>query len=236
MDKVKHTFFCQTPESGQLSPEESHHAIKVMRMKEGDSFEIIDGKGLIGLAKVTEANAKSLQFELVQSSQINPSEIKIHLLIAPPKSKDRISFLLEKLSEIGCHTIQPIRTQNSERKETNTEKLSKNLVAAIKQSSNPFLPELKDMVSLSEALGQFDHIQDKFISHCREDDSKKHLKEFTLSGKEVVILVGPEGDFTSEEIKLAVEGGFKTVSLGDNILRTETAGIVACHIANLYWS
>lgn len=229
MNKPKHSFFCENIDKLVLSEEESNHAVRVLRLKENDSIRIIDGKGRETVAEIRRADKRNLEFNILETNQQEGPKVSIHIAIAPTKNIDRFSFFLEKVTEIGVSQITPIICMNSERKQLKTDKLRKNLIAALKQSGNLFLPEINEPVEFDDFVDQDFDDYSAFIAHCDEDHRKKELKEQYLPGKNVVILIGPEGDFTSEEIILAKEKGFLPAGLGDSRLRTETAGIVACH-------
>lgn len=219
-------------ENYQLSVGESHHIIHVLRSAIGEKIFLTDGKGnifeteLIGITK-------KYGIVKVLSSKINtPKKFKIHIAIAPPKTGDRVDFLLEKLTELGADIITPLECQNSERRKFNREKEEHTLIAAIKQSGNPFLPVLHDMTGFNKFItSQTENVAEKYICFCG-DDHKELLAKLCKPHHDVVICIGPEGDFTREEIKFAIENNFIPVSLGDHVMRTETAGILCCGIIN----
>lgn len=229
MNKSAHRFFCPNIESGSLDEEESGHALRVLRLKAGDSIQLVDGKGSCALAQITDESKRGLRFSV---SEIRKSEISIpdlHIAIAPTKNIDRFEFFLEKSCETGIRRITPLKCRNSERKEIKHEKLQKNLLSAMKQSGQLYLPELSQMTDFREFIKSIGSEYDqKFIAHCEDDTEKKFLHSVVEPSKKTIILIGPEGDFTAEEINLAKETGFVPVSLGNSRLRTETAGIVAC--------
>jgi 16S rRNA (uracil1498-N3)-methyltransferase len=233
MITLKHTFFCESIGLGELSTEESNHAIRVLRLKIGDYITLIDGRGKKCKAKITGDNKKKVNFEVIETLESPRPNFNIHIAICPTKSLDRFNFFIEKCTEIGISEISPIFTKNSERKVLNTEKIRKGLISSIKQSGNTYLPILhepksfEDFIRLSNSSGQ------RFIAHCEDDSEKKLFKNELNAKKNVVILIGPEGDFTSEEINLANNKGFTSISLGETRLRTETAGIVACHTVHI---
>ena len=234
MTTAKHRFFCASPNTGILDEDESAHAIRVLRLQAGDAIELLNGKGERYLATITETTKRQVSFELVTAHRQPVQTPAIHIAIAPTKNIDRFEFFLEKATEIGLATIHPVLTKNSERKEIKIEKLTKNLVAAMKQSGNLFLPDLAPLRTFKDFLaGQTDPGAQKFIAHCEEDPTKNQLFNLVKPAKNVVILIGPEGDFTPEEIALAKRAGFLPVSLGETRLRTETAGIVACLTVHL---
>lgn len=237
MGSVKHRFFCPDITSGRLDEEESAHATRVLRLSSGDHIELLDGRGGKYLAVIRSAEKRTVAFEIISQTQDHLPAVKIAIAIAPTKNIDRFEFFMEKCTEVGISDIFPIITRNSERKELKTDKLRKNLQASIKQSGNTFLPELHEPVALSQFF-KSDMLSDyqRFIAHCEDEASKIHLFNAIDPAKNVVILIGPEGDFTADEIDHAKQYGFIAVSLGESRLRTETAGIAACitcHLKNL---
>ena len=234
MTKIKHTFYCPDFDSGFLGNDESGHAVRVLRLKVGDFIRIINGKGNWAEAKITATSKKQVDFEIINRHESEKTALNLHIAIAPTKSFDRFSFFLEKVTEMGCGTITPIFTSNSERKHLRFDKCTKVMIAALKQSGNLFLPKLNEPLKLEELINE--ELQDdlKLIAHCDDDKNRTELKDLLKKGNKVLILIGPEGDFTPEEVILAKAKGFKGISLGDARLRTETAGIVACHTAFLY--
>lgn len=209
--------------------EESRHIIKVLRMKEGDSFKITNGKGSFFNAEIVNANPKGCLVKILSEEIQRPLPYQLHLAVAPTKLNDRYEWFLEKATEIGVSEITPIICDHSERKVIKAERYEKILQSAMKQSLKAYLPVLNPTVSLKDFLkakNESDTL--KFIAHCEETD-KKSLKSLLLPKNNATILIGPEGDFSSEEINLAIKAGFRPVTLGESRLRTETAAIVACH-------
>jgi len=234
MNEAKHRFFCEDIHSGFLSEEESMHALRVLRLKIGDVIQLIDGKGLLCVATITDENKKGLCFLVTKKEQKTQAGFDIHIAIAPTKNIDRFAFFLEKVTEIGVSRITPILSKNSERRDLKVDKLRKNLIAAMKQSGNLFLPVIDEAIDLKKFLeSQTQSTSKKFIAHCYEDSDKLELKNQLPTNKKVVILIGPEGDFTMEEVTLAKQTDFCPVSLGESRLRTETAGIIACHTVHI---
>lgn len=234
MNEAKHRFFCEDLDSGFLSEEESIHALRVLRLKSGDSIQVMDGKGNLCLATITDDNKKSLGFSVTKKEKTEQTSFDIHIAIAPTKNIDRFAFFLEKVTEIGVSRITPILTKNSERKDLKVDKLRKNLIAAMKQSGNLFLPIIDEPIELSKFInGLANNKSKKTIAHCYEDVAKSPLKNQIPADKKVIILIGPEGDFTLEEVNLAKQMDFCAVSLGETRLRTETAGIIACHTVHI---
>lgn len=214
--------------SALLNQEESKHCIRVLRMQKGDHVLLMNGKGSIFEAHLEIPDPKGCKLSIIQevTTPVNRT-YRLTVAIAPTKSIDRFEWFLEKSTEIGIDRIIPLICQHSERREIKTERLEKILVAAIKQSGQPLLPELTKPVPFKVLMNQ-NFEGDKFIAHC-EVSEKNPFKNEIIPGKNVLILIGPEGDFDPAEINLAVESGFRPVSLGDSRLRTETAGLVACH-------
>lgn len=229
MTTLKHTFFCPSISSGVLSEDESHHAARVLRLQNGNEITVIDGKGRRAIAKITSVDRKKLEFSVLSDFQAPTPKMSLHIAIAPTKNLDRFAFFLEKVVEIGVQEITPILTKNSERKVLSHEKLEKYALSAMKQSGNLFLPVLNELVPFKTFMEKNQSSTQCFIAHCDKDNLKIELKNAILPEKKVLILIGPEGDFTKEEVNLAKQKNFTPVSLGESRLRTETAGIVACH-------
>ena len=215
-----------------LNETESKHAIRVLRLKEGDEIELVDGKGGFYKARIQNANPKKCQLSIIESqTDFGKKDFHLHIAIAPTKNIDRTEWFLEKCTEIGIDEVTPLLSEHSERKVIKPERLEKILVSAMKQSVKAYLPKLNGLTKLSDLLSQATETK-KFIAHCNEGE-KPHLKNVVKPGDKVLILIGPEGDFSPEEVTLALEYGFEAISLGNARLRTETAGVVACHIVNL---
>lgn len=234
MISPKHRFFCPNPDSGILDEDESAHANRVLRLISGDYIEVIDGKGKRIIARIAESSKNRVSFS-TEKLEISKSEKpEIHIAIAPTKNIDRFEFFLEKVTEIGISEITPVLCRNSERKEIKKEKLEKNLISSIKQSGNLFLPILHDLTSVKRFIESYKNADcQKFIAHCAEDTDKIQLANALSPSKNVVILIGPEGDFSQDEISSAKLNGFCPVALGNSRLRTETAGIAACLTVHL---
>jgi 16S rRNA (uracil1498-N3)-methyltransferase len=215
-----------------LSEEESYHCIKVLRMRKGDAIEMVDGYGGYYKGIIEEPDARKCEVNVQKKEkEFGKRNYRLHIAIAPTKNIDRFEWFLEKATEIGVDEITPLICQRSERKDVKTERLNKVIVAAMKQSLKAYLPKLNISKSFSGLVKQNSNGQ-QFICTC-EASSTFLLKSLYQRDKETLILIGPEGDFTQDEINLAVENSFKEVSLGENRLRTETAGIVACNTISL---
>ncbi|MCH2234436.1 MAG: 16S rRNA (uracil(1498)-N(3))-methyltransferase [Crocinitomicaceae bacterium] len=229
MMKIKHTFFSEDTSVNELPSIEANHALRVLRMQVDDLFYLIDGKGTNLTCKISRIEGKRLIYDILREEKIEYNGPKVAIGIALPKSKDRINVFLEKTAEIGIHQIIPLVSKNSERQNFKRDKMQHTLISALKQSGNYYLPEVLEPQNFEVFVKNVDEEKEKFIAHCEEDGDKQELKSVYKSGKNALILIGPEGDFTSEELILAKENGFIPVSLGNSRLRTETAGIVACH-------
>ncbi|ASB50784.1 16S rRNA (uracil(1498)-N(3))-methyltransferase [Alkalitalea saponilacus] len=215
---------------GYLNSEESKHCIKVLRHAVGDSIRIMDGKGQLITGFITEAS-KLCRVKISETEETPLPQGGCHIAIAPTKNNDRFEWFLEKSTEIGVQKITPLLCQNSERKIVKPERLEKVITAAMKQSLSTWRPVLEPLVPFSDFVRQNQN-GDKFIAHCR-DGKESHLFEISRKDRQALILIGPEGDFSVEEIAEAEKNGFVPVSLGEKRLRTETAALAAVHIISL---
>ncbi len=214
--------------SNSLSEEESRHAIKVLRLKEGDEVLQTDGKGFFYRTIIVSANSKHCITEIIETiPQKIERDFRIHIAVAPTKNLDRIEWFAEKATEIGIDEITPLRCRFSERKELKNERIEKILISAMKQSQKTNLPVLNSIIDFKDFVKR-EFPGQKFIAHCYEGQ-KEELKKLYTKGSDALILIGPEGDFSQEEVQLAIGNGFIPISLGNSRLRTETAALVACH-------
>lgn len=231
----------------ELPTEEAGHAIRVLRMTEDDVLTLTDGLGCFYEAHITLASPKHCQF--VVDRKWDDHKLwkgRIHLAVAPTKNMDRMEWFAEKATEIGVDKISLICCANSERKIVKTERLEKIVVSAMKQSHKAFKPELEDLTPFKHFINQ-QHEGQKFIAHCyapEEVEGGGANESIHLSGRNFLgnlltandsslVLIGPEGDFSIEEVNLAVQAGFVPISLGESRLRTETAALVAVHLMYL---
>lgn len=206
--------------------EESKHIVKVLRKKNGDNVFITNGLGHLFKSEVIDASDKKCTVAITDIKEHRPHRnYWLHVAIAPTKNNDRIEWFVEKAAEIGIDEITPIICANSERNKVNTERLDKKIVAALKQSLQYHKPVLNPPLKFREFIEQ-PRTSKKFIAHC-ENSEKKSLPKTVSIDDRFLILIGPEGDFTPEEIQDAVKKGFVPVSLGRNRLRTETAALAA---------
>ncbi len=215
-----------------LDEEESGHCVRVLRYTIGDEILLTNGMGMTYTGRITNPNPKHCEFEvLMAESQKRHHEAYIHIAIAPTKNVERMEWAIEKCTEIGVDEITPLLCRFSERKQLRTDRLQKILLSAAKQSLTPYLPKLNELTPYNHFV-QSAKEEQKFIAHCYKDD-KRELKDELKPQKSVLVLIGPEGDFSEQEVENALQLGFVPVSLGNSRLRTETAAIVACHTAVL---
>lgn len=210
-----------------FAEDESKHIVKVLRKAPGEQLELTNGAGWLFLAEITLANPKKCEATIVSKHKIEKPDYQIHLAVAPTKMNDRYEWFLEKATEIGIDTITPLICERSERRTIKSERFEKVILAAMKQSLHCYLPKLNPAITFKEFVNQKIEGQ-KFIAHC-EEIKKKSLKKALKPKTNVTILIGPEGDFSTNEIALAIDKSYEPVSLGSTRLRTETAAIVACH-------
>ncbi|MEP7263063.1 MAG: 16S rRNA (uracil(1498)-N(3))-methyltransferase [Bacteroidota bacterium] len=209
-----------------LDREESHHLVHVLRHRSGDEILITNGKGIMALAEISIPDAKGCVVKILSYPDRYKKHLyHLHMAVAPTKNIDRFEWFLEKAIEIGIDEITPLITRRSERKVVNAERLNKLLLAAAKQSLKASFPILHPLTSYADIISSKIEGQ-KFIALCEED--LPSLKSTYSQGSAAIILIGPEGDFEEEEVKLAFAAGFKGISLGKSRLRTETAALVAC--------
>jgi 16S rRNA (uracil1498-N3)-methyltransferase len=212
----------------ELPLEEAQHCIKVLRKKEGDEILLTDGKGFFYDAEIIQANTKHCLVNILNTTEQSASwDCTIRIAFAPTKNMDRIEWFAEKATEMGIDRFSPILCRHSERKDIKLQRIEKILVSAMKQSQKAILPQLDEMQPFSKFLEEGFKGQ-KFIAHCYPHE-KKTLKDAYTKGEDVLILIGPEGDFSEQEVEQAIKKGFQPVSLGESRLRTETAALAACH-------
>lgn len=228
-----HVFY--TPDiqtHAELPEEEAAHAVRVLRLQAGDEVMLTDGNGNFYRAEIGAATNKRCLLNIVETLPQEPLwSGHLHLAMAPTKNMDRTEWFAEKATEIGFDELTFLNCRFSERKVIKTERIAKILVSGIKQSLKARLPKLNEMTDFNRFITQPFKGQ-KFIAHCYEGE-KPLLKDVIRKGEDALVLIGPEGDFSEEEVKKAIENGFTPISLGKSRLRTETAALVACHIMNL---
>jgi len=210
---------------------ESGHCIRVLRHRKGDLVRLVDGKGGYFKGQIQDDNPENCGIKIQErlSGGIKMSG-KLHVCIAPTKRMDRFEWFLEKATEIGVTSITPILCQRSERKKVRIDRMEKILVSAMKQSGRAELPQLHEPVNFKECVSG-DTTGSKFIAYCGEG-KKNDIRKVEFTGQNT-ILIGPEGDFTDEEVIHAVSHGYMALSMGAATLRTETAGVMICAAASL---
>ena len=228
-----HIFYTPDIEnSHELPEEEAAHALRVLRLQPGDEVMLTDGKGNFHRARISLAAHKRCLVDILETLPQPPLwSGHLHIALAPTKNMDRTEWFAEKATEIGIDELTFLNCRYSERKVLKTERIAKILVSAVKQSLKARIPRLNEMTDFKTFIRQPFQGQ-KFIAHCHEGE-KTPLKNLVRKGEGATVLIGPEGDFSEEEVRLAEEAGFIPVSLGPSRLRTETAALVACHILNL---
>lgn len=228
-----HTFYAANlnDEVYELSGSEALHALKVLRLKTGDTVRLADGNGKYCEAEIIETHQKTCDLRLGKCRTEKRKKYSIEIAIAPPKTASRLEFMLEKLTETGVDRIILFESEYSERRKVNTDRLKKILVAGMKQSHNYYMPELIAMPSFTKIINQnFDGV--RMIAHCLENRNRESIKKVLNPDENLQILIGPEGDFSLGEIQTAVSQGFREISLTNLRLRTETAAIYAAIAAD----
>ena len=213
-------------ESISFSSEESRHLSKVLRKKVGEMIIVTNGEGLEWKGQIVSNDVRKATAKKTDVFFHPNPLIPLHIAIAPPKSNDRLEWFLEKATEIGVSQITPLLCEHSERKAIKPERLNKILIGGLKQSAQFFLPKLNPITSF-ETFVKLNHPQTKLIAHCHKGN-KKALHKIEKLNREILIMIGPEGDFSDREVRTAQSHGFKVITLGAQRLRTETAGVVAC--------
>ena len=220
-----------------LPESESGHAVRVLRHSVGDHIEVVDGRGTLYRCTIIGAHPKACALEITEQVELpkvwQPS---VTIAVAPTKNMDRMEWLVEKLVEIGVDEFVPVRCARSERKDLKTERLEKIAVSAMKQSLKAVLPSIRPLTPLKDFLNEYQGKDaERYVGYCDEATERRLLAKAYTPGRDAVILIGPEGDFSPEEIAACRQAGFVPVTMGDNRLRTETAALVGCdtfHIIN----
>lgn len=242
MKEVRYFYVPDAANQVELPAEEATHALRVLRLKGGDEIFLMDGEGSFYRAEVTAASSKRCLYEIKENMpQERAWKGHIHLAIAPTKMMERIEWMAEKATEIGFDELSFLNCQFSERKVVKTPRIDKIVISAVKQSHKAWKPVVNELKSFKEFI-QTPRPGRKFICHCYEEVEKKDFFQEISSlpydaddkdAADITVLVGPEGDFSIDEVRLALENGYESVSLGTSRLRTETAGLVAVHMAHI---
>ena len=215
-----------------LTPEESRHCIKVLRKRKGDRIDITDGRGHLYAARIVNSDSDKCTFEIESARFIPTSRYSIHIAVSPTKNADRMEWMTEKCVELGINELTFIHCQRTERKVLNTERIERVALSAMKQSQRVWLPVINGLKPFREFAEVDRPGFSKYIAHV-DSSNPELLYQLAKSNGHYLVLIGPEGDFSTDELEAATRAGFKSVSLGSARLRTETAGVAACHILNL---
>lgn len=238
MKEVRYFYAPDAANTTELPAEEAGHALRVLRLKVGDDILLVDGKGCFYGAVITAATGHRCSYRIEKTMPQQPAwKGHLHLAMAPTKLMDRVEWFAEKATEIGFDELSFLDCQFSERRVVKEERIDKILISAMKQSHKAWKPKLNGMTRFKDFINQ-DREGDKFISHCYEesnigDGEKPLLFDVLREGVPTTVLIGPEGDFSIEEVKYALQNGYKSVTLGRSRLRTETAALVAVHMMQL---
>lgn len=247
MKEIRYFYAPDLLQSDELPADEAAHCLRVLRLQPGDEVHLTDGRGRFCTASLTETSGKRCRFSVLDVQQ-PPKEWqgRLHLAVAPTKNIDRMEWLAEKATEIGFDELSFLHCRFSERKAVKTERMDKILVSAMKQSHKTFKPVLNDVEAFRTFVAR-DFGGQKFIAHCYDEadvapqgadaaaacGGKPFLLDVLDARQDAVVMVGPEGDFSVDEVRMALEHGFRSVSLGRSRLRTETAALVAVHLMHI---
>ncbi|WP_421942041.1 16S rRNA (uracil(1498)-N(3))-methyltransferase [Pedobacter sp.] len=221
-----------TADSYTLNEEESKHCVRVLRLSVGALVYLVDGKGGFYTAEIIADNPKKVGLKILKVEEaFGKRNHYLHIAVAPTKNIDRIEWFLEKATELGIDEITPIIADRSERKVVKDDRLNKVITSAVKQSIKAYHPKLNEAISLDNFLKQ-PFTGDKLIAHCIDNEGKAYISDLIQPQGQYLILIGPEGDFTPEEVTKALNKGFKPLTLGNNRLRTETAALAVCFEVN----
>lgn len=211
-----------------MSGEESKHLLKVLRKQIGDQISFTDGKGTVVVTEIVNISKQECQVQVIERKEnVNKRAFRFHLVVAPTKNPDRMEWMVEKAVEIGVEKISFIICERSERKHLEINRMERIAIAALKQSSGTYLPEIELLTykDFLKSVSYNDSNRCKMIAWCEKMEETPLISQFNLQQEEIILLIGPEGDFTSKEVEMAKEKGFQEVRLGNKILRTETAAI-----------
>lgn len=232
MKEVRYFYVPDAQHTDMLPDDEAQHALRVLRLSEGDEIVLIDGEGSFHDAVITHADKRQCRYRITGSHFVGKFwKGSIHLAMAPTKNIDRTEWVAEKATEIGFDTLTFLRCQFSERTQIKPERIERILISAMKQSKKALKPQLHDMTDFRTFIQSATETH-KYICHCY-DDHLPLLRDVLPQGADALVMIGPEGDFSIDEVRLAEAAGFQSVSLGAARLRTETAALVAVHLMNL---
>ena len=218
-----------------LSKEESSHCVKVLRLREKDTICLTNGTGRFVFAEITDASPKLCSFIVNEvKDDYGKRNYRIHIAVAPTKNMNRMEWFVEKAVEMGVDKISFFTSEHSERMVVKRERVEKIMISALKQSLKAYMPELDEKVSFKDLVKNSQESK-KFIAYCKPE-GRTSIKDSYNKEEDVLILIGPEGDFSENEVSFAIENGFKTITLGESRLRTETAALFALqgiHFVNM---
>lgn len=236
MKEVRYFFVPDALNSTELPQDEAQHALRVLRLTEGDEMYLMDGEGTFHRAEVTLAQGKRCNYQIIESfPQQKAWKGHIHLAMAPTKMMDRVEWMVEKATEIGCDEFSFLLCKFSERKQMRVDRVEKIVLSAVKQSRKAWKPQVNELLSFKDFINS-PRDGRKFICHCYDEIPRKDFYELIQTDSDsddITVLVGPEGDFSIDEVKLALDAGYESVSLGTARLRTETAALSSVMMAQL---
>jgi len=245
--KEQRFFYTPEPDAGQLPADEAQHALRVLRLQMGDEIHLMDGRGAFHRAVITEAGGHHCRYRIEETQPQQPEwQGTIHVAVAPTKNIDRMEWFAEKATEIGLDRCSLLDCRFSERRVVKTERLEKIIVSAMKQSHKAWKPQLDEIASFKSFIARNDLPEQRFIAHCYDpadinaaapvgssQGQNPFLADLLRPRTPALVLIGPEGDFSIDEVRAAEAAGFRSVSLGTSRLRTETAALVAVHLMRL---
>ena len=229
-----HVFYTPdiTPADYILNEEESRHCMKVLRLAIGDTVHLIDGRGGLYEAEIVSESKRNVSLRVLRTTtEYQKKNHSLHIAVAPTKNIDRLEWFLEKATEIGIDQITPLICDRSERRIVKEDRLNKVITSAVKQSLQAYHPVLNEAVDYNSFISK-QSADYKMIAHCIDGEPRNFISEISAPGKSYLILIGPEGDFSPNEITLALQNDFKPLTLGNTRLRTETAALAACFEVN----
>ena len=235
MKEVRYFYVPRAAENTELPQDEATHAIRALRLQAGDGIMLMDGEGTFYEAEISLVTNKKCMYNILNKlPQEKMWKGKIHLAIAPTKMMERMEWLVEKATEIGFDELSFLSCRFSEREKVRVDRVEKIVVSAVKQSRKAWMPKVNEMVSFRDFVSS-ERGGKKFICHCYEEFEKSMLFNELQNNSEddVTVLIGPEGDFSIDEVRMAIENRYLSVSLGNSRLRTVTAGLVAVNMANI---
>jgi len=215
-------------DSCTMDETESRHCVRVLRMAEGDRINLVDGKGMYCEGIISDPDPKGCRIKIInRKTDFEKKNYRLHMAVSPLKNPDRFEWFIEKSVEIGVDEFTPLVCRNTEKPGIKKDRINNIIVSAMKQSIKAYRPVLNDPEDFDEFICR-DFRAVKMIAHCSQSTDRKGIKDVYLKGSDAVIMIGPEGDFSEEEIMKAIDNGFIPVHLGTSRLRTETAGVAAC--------